>query len=73
MTEDYVLAHTGLSLRTHQRITVVDYLRLRDLDPELPFHDDDDVKAGAVVTVFDGHRGLLGRPCDLHVDRVAVP
>ena len=37
MTEDHVLARTGLSLRTHQHLTVVDYLRLRDLDPELPF------------------------------------
>jgi len=37
MTEAHVLARTGLSLRTHQHLTVVDYLRLRDLDPELPF------------------------------------
>jgi hypothetical protein len=37
MTEDHVLARTGLSLRTHQHLTVVDYLRLRELDPELPF------------------------------------
>ncbi len=37
MTEDHVLARTGLSLRTHQHLTVVDYLRLRDLDPKLPF------------------------------------
>lgn len=36
MTEAHVLARTGLSLRTHQRLTVADYLRLRDLDPELP-------------------------------------
>jgi hypothetical protein len=37
MTEDHVLARTGLSLRTHQHLTVVDYLRLRDLDADLPF------------------------------------
>lgn len=37
MTEDHVLVRTGLSLRTHQHLTVIDYLRLRDLDPELPF------------------------------------
>jgi hypothetical protein len=37
MTEAPVLARTGLSLRTHQHLTVVDYLRLRDLDPDLPF------------------------------------
>ncbi|MFI7680407.1 hypothetical protein, partial [Actinophytocola sp. NPDC049390] len=37
MTEDHVLARTGLSLRAQQHLTVIDYLRLRDLDPELPF------------------------------------
>lgn len=36
MTESQVLARTGLSLRTHQHRTVADYLRLRDLAPELP-------------------------------------
>ncbi|MGW5053985.1 deazapurine DNA modification protein DpdA family protein [Actinokineospora sp. NPDC004072] len=37
MTEPHVLARTGLSLRAHQHRTVTDYLRLRDLDPQLPF------------------------------------
>ncbi|GAA2693099.1 MULTISPECIES: hypothetical protein [Actinosynnema] len=37
MTEDHVLARTGLSLRAHQRNTVTNYLRLRDLAPDLPF------------------------------------
>jgi hypothetical protein len=36
MTESRVLARTGLSLRTHQQRTVANYLRLRDLAPELP-------------------------------------
>ena len=36
MTESQVLARTGLSLRTHQHRTVANYLRLRDLAPELP-------------------------------------
>ncbi|WP_436499515.1 DUF7221 family queuine tRNA-ribosyltransferase-like protein [Actinokineospora sp. HUAS TT18] len=36
MTEEHVLARTGLSLRTHQHRTVTDYLRLRDLAPKLP-------------------------------------
>lgn len=36
MTESNVLARTGLSLRTHQQNTVDNYLRLRDLAPELP-------------------------------------
>ncbi|EWC64484.1 Phage protein [Actinokineospora spheciospongiae] len=37
MTEGSVLARTGLSLSSHQRRTVTDYLRLRDLAPDLPF------------------------------------
>jgi hypothetical protein len=36
-TECHVLARTGVSLRTHQRRTVANYLDLRDLDPDLPF------------------------------------
>jgi hypothetical protein len=36
MVEDHVLARTGLTLRTHQRRTVANYLRLRDLDPDVP-------------------------------------
>lgn len=36
MTESHVLARTGLSLRTHQQRTVTNYLRLRELAPELP-------------------------------------
>ncbi len=37
MTESHVLARTGASLRTHQHRTVANYLRLRDLEPDLPF------------------------------------
>ncbi|ROP37343.1 DUF7221 family queuine tRNA-ribosyltransferase-like protein [Saccharothrix texasensis] len=36
MTEPHVLARTGLSLHTHQHRTVTNYLRLRDLAPDLP-------------------------------------
>jgi len=36
MTEPHMLARTGLSLHTHQHRTVSDYLRLRDLAPDLP-------------------------------------
>lgn len=36
MTEVHVLARTGATVRTHQRRTVANYLRLRDLAPELP-------------------------------------
>lgn len=44
MTESHVLARTGLSLRTHQRRTVTNYLRLRELAPELP-----------IIPVLQGH------------------
>jgi hypothetical protein len=37
MTEQHILARTGASLRTHQHRTGTNYLRLRDLDPDLPF------------------------------------
>lgn len=37
MTERHVLARTGASLRMHQRMTVTNYLRLKELAPELPF------------------------------------
>ena len=36
MTESSVRARTGLSVRAHQRRTVANYLRLRDLDSEIP-------------------------------------
>jgi hypothetical protein len=36
MTENHVLARTGVSLRTHQHRTVTNYLRLRDVAPDLP-------------------------------------
>ncbi|MFE0025110.1 hypothetical protein [Amycolatopsis sp. NPDC059021] len=36
MVEPHVRARTGLSLRTHQHRTVRNYLRLRELAPELP-------------------------------------
>ncbi|CRK57598.1 Phage protein [Alloactinosynnema sp. L-07] len=36
MTEDHVLARTGLTLRTHQHRTVANYLCLRDLAADLP-------------------------------------
>jgi hypothetical protein len=37
MTEVHVLARTGASLRTHQHRTVTNYLRLREMAPDLPF------------------------------------
>jgi hypothetical protein len=37
MTERHVLARTGASLRRHQRMTVTNYLCLKELAPELPF------------------------------------
>lgn len=37
MTEAHVLARTGASLRTHQHRTVTNYLRLREMAPDLPF------------------------------------
>lgn len=37
MCEEFILKRTGLSVAEHQRRTVEDYLRLRDLAPELPF------------------------------------
>jgi len=36
MTETHVLARTGDTVRTHQQRTVANYLRLRELAPELP-------------------------------------
>ncbi|AXB45333.1 hypothetical protein DI005_21640 [Prauserella sp. PE36] len=36
MTEAHVLARTGATVRVHQHRTVANYLRLRDLAPELP-------------------------------------
>jgi hypothetical protein len=36
MTEAHVLARTGGTVRTHQQRTVTNYLRLRELAPELP-------------------------------------
>lgn len=36
MTESHVLARTGATVRVHQHRTVANYLRLRDLAPELP-------------------------------------
>lgn len=36
MVESHVLARTGATVDTHQRRTVANYLRLRDLAPELP-------------------------------------
>lgn len=37
MCEPFVLAKTGLTVRQHQIRTVVNYLRLRDAAPDLPF------------------------------------
>jgi hypothetical protein len=37
MVESHARARTGASLRTHQDRTVANYLRLRELAPELPF------------------------------------
>lgn len=36
MTEQHILARTGATVRVHQHRTVVNYLRLCDLAPELP-------------------------------------
>lgn len=36
MTEPHILARTGATVRIHQHRTVTNYLRLRDLAPELP-------------------------------------
>jgi hypothetical protein len=36
MTEDVVLSRTGGTVRSHQQRTVANYLRLRDMAPELP-------------------------------------
>jgi len=36
MTEQHILARTGATVRVHQHRTVANYLRLRDLAPELP-------------------------------------
>ncbi len=51
MTEDSVTRRTGLSLRTHQRRTVSNYLDLRELDPTLPF-----IPVLQGQTVSDYHR-----------------
>ncbi|WP_420188105.1 DUF7221 family queuine tRNA-ribosyltransferase-like protein [Saccharopolyspora spinosa] len=37
MTEAHILARTGSTVRTHQRRTVTNYLRLREIAPDLPF------------------------------------
>jgi hypothetical protein len=37
MCESWVIAKTGLSVHEHQVLTVENYQRLRDLDPELPW------------------------------------
>lgn len=37
MVEPHVLARTGATVETHQRRTVTNYLRLRELAPDLPF------------------------------------
>jgi len=37
MTEQHILARTGASLFAHQHRTGKNYLRLRELDPDLPF------------------------------------
>jgi len=37
MCEPWVIKKTGLSVEEHQRLTTANYLRLRELAPELPF------------------------------------
>jgi hypothetical protein len=37
MTEQHILTRTGANVREHQLRTGTNYLRLRDLDPDLPF------------------------------------
>lgn len=37
MCEPFVLAKTGLTVATHQRLTIENYLHLRDLDADLPW------------------------------------
>lgn len=51
MTEQHVLTCTGASVRVHQLRSVANYLRLRDLDPDLPF-----VPVLQGQTVADYHR-----------------
>jgi hypothetical protein len=70
MTETHVLARTCLSARIHQRRTVgkvTNYLRLRDLAPELP-----------IIAVLQGHSVVDFHRCaDLYerlgVDLAALP
>lgn len=51
MTEAHILARTGASVRTHQHRTVANYLRLRELAPELPI-----IPVLQGQTVADYHR-----------------
>lgn len=37
MCEPFILAKTGLSVVEHQRLTIANYLRLKELAPDLPF------------------------------------
>lgn len=67
MCEPHVLTRTGASVDTHQRRTVANYLRLRDLAPDLPF-----------IAVLQGDTsGSYERCADMYeqagVDLVALP
>lgn len=67
MTEAHILARTGATVRTHQYRTVANYLRLRELAPELP-----------IIPVLQGHSLADYHRCaDLYeehsVDLTALP
>ncbi|MPZ79646.1 MAG: hypothetical protein GEV28_04300 [Actinophytocola sp.] len=67
MTEQHVLARTGATVRTHQHRTVTNYLRLRELAPDLPI-----IPVLQGQTVADYHRcaDIYER---LGVDLAALP
>jgi hypothetical protein len=67
MVEPHVLARSGATVQTHQRRTVRNYLRLRELAPDLPF-----------IPILQGDSASSYERCaDLHeragVDLAALP
>lgn len=67
MTEAHVLARTGSTVRVHQHRTVANYLRLRDLAPELPIIP---VVQGQSIADYDRCADLYERH---GVDLAALP
>nr|WP_245589661.1 hypothetical protein [Amycolatopsis balhimycina] len=67
MTESHVLARTGATVRVHQNRTVANYLRLRDLAPELPIIP---VLQGQSITDYNRCADLYERH---DVDLAALP